>query len=113
MKIVTHHDKPPIPIRSMDWSATLDDYEPGDPIGHGETEGEAVADLIMQIEEQTEEQPCPECGGSGAIVDMRPACCGNLTPGGECRSHCCVPEQNFEQCAACGGSGSIQMEARD
>jgi len=45
MKIVTEYVNPPIPDRSFDWSATLDSYEPGDPIGRGETEAEAIADL--------------------------------------------------------------------
>ena len=51
--IRTSFDYPPIPLRSMDWSAVYDDYEGGDgydepagPIGHGATEAEAVLDLI-------------------------------------------------------------------
>jgi hypothetical protein len=48
----THHEYPPIPIRSFDWSAVLDDYEPGCPIGYGATEQEAIADLMEQLDEQ-------------------------------------------------------------
>jgi hypothetical protein len=58
MKIVTHFDNPPIPIRSMDWSAWDDDNYDCDcdqdgffstsPIGHGRTEAEAIADLLEQ-----------------------------------------------------------------
>lgn len=44
----TTHVYPPIPIRSLDWSATSDDYEPGDPIGWGRTEQEAIEDLKQQ-----------------------------------------------------------------
>ena len=51
MKIITSYDYPPIPIRSCDWSAVTDDYEPGDPIGRGATEQEAIDDLKEQIEE--------------------------------------------------------------
>jgi hypothetical protein len=54
MTIKTHFDYPPIPIRSFDWSAIDDDtYDgtPGCPIGHGETERAAIADLLEQLEE--------------------------------------------------------------
>ena len=55
--IVTSHDCPPIPVRSMDWSAHFDDYDAdcvdgeyvsSHPVGHGRTEAEAIADLIEQ-----------------------------------------------------------------
>ena len=57
-KIVTHYDPPPIPNwRQFARSAVTDNYEggdgesePGDPIGHGATEAEAIADLIEQLE---------------------------------------------------------------
>ena len=47
-KIITSYDPPPIPIRNFDWSAHRDGYEPGEPIGWGATEEEALADLAMQ-----------------------------------------------------------------
>ena len=50
-QIVTKYDPPPIPIRCCDWSATFADYDLGDPIGHGATEAEALADLQMEMEE--------------------------------------------------------------
>jgi len=40
---------PPIPLRDWDWSAVEDGYEPGDPIGRGPTEAEAIIDLQEQI----------------------------------------------------------------
>lgn len=46
MRIVTDFIFPPIPTRAHDWSAVTEDYEPGDPIGYGETEAEAIEDLI-------------------------------------------------------------------
>lgn len=49
--IKTHYVYPPIPIRTMDWQATSDSYDGGDPIGHGETELEAVKDLCEQFEQ--------------------------------------------------------------
>jgi len=54
--IHTEHDYPPIPIRSWDWSAHLDDYDGApdagwQPVGHGRTEDEAIADLLRQVEE--------------------------------------------------------------
>ena len=60
MKIITTHVYPPIPIRSMDWCATTDDYDADcdqdgffstSPIGWGRTEEEAIADLKEQLEQ--------------------------------------------------------------
>lgn len=44
------HVYPPIPIRSMDWRATRKGYEPGDPMGYGRTEQEAITDLLENEE---------------------------------------------------------------
>ena len=52
MKIVLSHIRPPIPVRDFDWQATLDGYEPGDPIGHGRTPEDAKADLIEQLDDE-------------------------------------------------------------
>ena len=49
MKIITHPIFPPIPIRGLDWCATFDNYEPRQPIGHGDTEKEAIEDLLSQV----------------------------------------------------------------
>ena len=48
--IHTAYDMAPIPIRDWDWVATLDGYQGGDPVGNGETEIEAVADLLEQLD---------------------------------------------------------------
>lgn len=62
--VVTSEIRPPIPTRSHDWQATLDGYEPGDPIGHGPTEADAVCDLYIEIEaredESREDEPDPD-----------------------------------------------------
>lgn len=50
MNIVTHYDFPPLPIRSYDWSAVTSNYEPGDQIGYGATEAEAIEDLKEKLE---------------------------------------------------------------
>ncbi len=54
MIIRTSYDYPPIPVRDMDWSAVLDNYDGAEgsccPIGHGATKEAAIADLLMQIE---------------------------------------------------------------
>jgi hypothetical protein len=47
-RIHTYFDYPPIPIRSMDWSAYRDGYEPGCLIGRGPTKDAAIADLLEQ-----------------------------------------------------------------
>lgn len=52
MKIITEHVYPPIPVRCFDWAATLDDYEPGDPVGRGTTEQEAIANLKELLGDQ-------------------------------------------------------------
>ncbi len=48
-KIQTSPIFPPIPIRGLDWCAHFDNYEPGQPIGHGATEQEAIEDLKAQV----------------------------------------------------------------
>lgn len=63
MTIITTFVYPPIPIRSFDWCATLDGYDPGepdedgtyrggDPIGYGETEADAIAELVDMLEDR-------------------------------------------------------------
>lgn len=60
MKIRTDFWMKPIPIRTMDWQAVTDDYDPGEPdedgtyhgggpIGYGSTEVEAIADLMALL----------------------------------------------------------------
>lgn len=46
--ISTDYDPPPIPDRRHDWSA-IDDAT-YDPVGYGETEAEAILDLIDKME---------------------------------------------------------------
>ena len=54
MTIKVSFDYPPIPIRSFDWSAYVDDtYDgPGCPLGHGPTEAAAISDLYDQMEDE-------------------------------------------------------------
>lgn len=56
MNIRTTFEYPPIPDRRFDWSAVDDDIYDGAensncPIGRGETEIEAIDDLLEQIRE--------------------------------------------------------------
>jgi len=53
LRIRTHHEFPPIPLRDFDWAAVDDStYDgPGCPVGYGKTEAEAIADLLEQIED--------------------------------------------------------------
>ena len=51
MKIVTAYEPKPSHIRTLDWHAQSDSYEPGDPIGYGATEEAAIADLNSQLDE--------------------------------------------------------------
>lgn len=64
MKIVTTFIYPPIPDRRFDWQAVTDDYEPGDPMGHGATEAEAKADLWRTLKD-TPDPHCRWCSGTG------------------------------------------------
>ena len=54
-KIVTEFVYPPIPVRTCDWSAVIDGYDEGDPIGRGPTEMAAISDLLYQIIDREEE----------------------------------------------------------
>lgn len=54
-RITTAQINPPIPIRGFDWSACFDGCEPGDLVGYGATEDEAVKDLLGQVEESGDE----------------------------------------------------------
>jgi len=51
MNINTTYENPPIPMRNLDWSAYAEGYEPGDALGHGATEDEAIKDLLDQLGE--------------------------------------------------------------
>ena len=56
LRIRTHNEFPPIPIREFDWSAIDDDTYDGAedshcPIGRGATEQEAIDDLVAMLEE--------------------------------------------------------------
>ena len=53
-KVRTHNEYPPIPLRQFDWCATTDDYEPGQLIGWGATEADAVRELRALLAEQVE-----------------------------------------------------------
>lgn len=62
INVRTTHEFPPIPIRSMDWSAVDDDTYDVDcdqdgffstsPVGRGATEQEAINDLLEQLEDR-------------------------------------------------------------
>jgi len=49
LKIQTSYWRKPIPTDKYDWEAVDDNYEPGEPIGRGATEQEAIDDLLEQI----------------------------------------------------------------
>lgn len=54
-KIHTNFDYPPIPDRQFDWSAVTDNYDEGHPVGFGQTEEEAIADLMQLLAELDEQ----------------------------------------------------------
>ena len=54
MKISTNFWMKPIPLREFDWCAVDDETYDGEgcPIGFGRTEEDAIADLMLQIEDR-------------------------------------------------------------
>lgn len=50
LKILTQHVTPPVPVRFFDWAAFSPDYEPGDPVGYGVTQQEAVEEYLSAID---------------------------------------------------------------
>lgn len=60
--IRTTFDYPPIPSRKQDWSAYLaNEYDVApdagfQPVGHGATENEAIADLMAMLEDEAHEE---------------------------------------------------------
>lgn len=55
-QIILHHEYPPIPDRRWDWAAHHDDYEPGRPIGWGETREIAVREYLMEVDDEELEE---------------------------------------------------------
>lgn len=49
-KIITSQDNPPIPTKEYDWSAYREDWDLGEPVGHGKTKQEAINDLLTKEE---------------------------------------------------------------
>lgn len=52
MNIKTDYWAKPIPDRQYDWTAVLDGYDAGDPIGYGATEADAIKELMEQVAER-------------------------------------------------------------
>lgn len=86
MKIVTSYDFPPIPDRSMDWSAVDEDTYDGAPdsgplahmIGRGPTEEAAIQDLKNVM---AEHDICECCGGP--LIDCECEPCDRARAEGE------------------------------
>lgn len=97
MKIKTSFDYPPIPIRTMDWSARYEDNEEG-PVGRGPTEQAAIQAL-------REESPeCASCGRRLATECCLAADCeAMICP--DCRranDGMCAEHRDTLACAGCG-----------
>ena len=63
-KIKTSYDPKPIPLRSFDWCAIRDNYEPPMPQGFGSTEKAAIQDLLVQELE--------DAGGVAFFMEQEP-----------------------------------------
>lgn len=64
MKILTAFAKSAIPMIKCNWTAYENSYEPGDPIGRGITEDDAIADLLSQIRDKDEDYFCESPGNT-------------------------------------------------
>ena len=85
---------PPIPDRRFDWSATLDNYEGGDPIGLGATERLATRDLLAQVEDEIlarrfRKDVCLDCGHGAYDEHDRPRHVVEVDRYGELVVRCC------------------------
>ena len=54
-KPVTRHCPPPLLDRFLDWSALAPDYRPGDPVGWGATEEEALRNLEIRTSKRAKD----------------------------------------------------------
>ena len=72
-RIITHHEYPPIPIRSFDWCAYRDGREEEGNYGWGPTKEAAIADLLANEEDvdTTIERCWPRCAVCGKPADLQ------------------------------------------
>jgi hypothetical protein len=49
VKIVTSYLQTPNAVRDLDWMAYSENWQTGDPVGHGATEQEAIEDLREEL----------------------------------------------------------------
>jgi hypothetical protein len=49
--IIAEYSPAPIPLSEYDWRATRYDYDDGDAVGYGETERDAINDLLDKEEQ--------------------------------------------------------------
>ncbi len=66
MKILTHYDPKPIPLRGFDWCAVYDDDGGESYAGYGATEAEAIRNLMDErtdcvIHGLQDGPDCPRC----------------------------------------------------
>ena len=69
-KIITHHEFPPIPIRTFDWCAYRDGDEESGHYGWGRTKAEAIEDLLRLEDEENEYQEDLAAQAALAVQEM-------------------------------------------
>jgi len=100
-RIITAHNCPPVPSRQYDWSAISDGYEPGDSLGFGATEQEAISSLLEEEQHRRQQGiECACCEGSGRIEF------GDY--GSFYRDGAKYDFPGVSKCDACGGTGRVE-----
>ena len=52
---------------------------------------------------------CPDCGGTGIVIDYVAGCCRNPDEDGSC-CNCPIPEPVQAQCCRCEATGYLRSE---
>lgn len=76
LRIRTNMDNPPIPTRRYDWAAWIDGEEESNIQGRGETESDAVAELLQTLEEQSLYAQPTSCSHPDTGCDCTKCKCG-------------------------------------
>ncbi len=66
-------------------------------------------DKSTNVELTTSDGICPDCGGTGIVIDYVAGCCRNPNEDGSC-CNCPIPEPVQAQCCRCEATGYLRSE---